>query len=80
MEKLDNYLINQLNNNSNQYYDLIVIFNENSKKIVEKYNQLEWMNISEIYYLVKCDINDIKKLILEPEIKRITVGSRMQTL
>ncbi len=25
MEKLDNYLIDQLNNNSNQYYDLIVV-------------------------------------------------------
>lgn len=80
MEKLDSYLIHELNNNSTKYYDLIIIFNETSKKIVEKYNYLSWMEITKEYYLVKSDIKDIRKLMLEPEIKRITVGSIMQIL
>lgn len=90
MEKLDKYLFNQMNingngnsndnSNSNYIYDVIVIFYKEIPKTLQDYSYLDWEEISDEYYLVKVNINDIKNLILKPEIKYITVGSKLSNI
>ncbi len=76
MLKLNPYLIDEIEKKSDNVYDVIVMLKDNTD-LPKGYEYLEWEGIGE-FYIVRLNINDVQKLISEPQIKRITVGSRMR--